>query len=259
MNTTISRPTALTTGNANPRLGLHGHPLGANTARLAAAEAIGTYVLVLTIISTAIAATLAKPVAGSPYDSLAVALAGGLALASIVASLGPVSGAHLNPAVTLGLALNRRFPWTYVPAYVAAQFAGAVGAALTAWGLYGEKARTIAHLGATAPTSGVNAWRTFGTEAAVTFLLVTVIVCVALNPKVPAGVAATSIGFALAAAILISGPLTGGGVNPARAIGTMIPAGKFTDWWSYLLGPLLGGAIAASLYDRIFASATQPG
>jgi glycerol uptake facilitator-like aquaporin len=84
--------------------GLHGHLLEGNAIRTAMAEALGTFVLVLTITSTAVAATLAKPLAGAPYGSLTVPAAGGLALAVLAASLGPLSGAHLNPAVTLGLA-----------------------------------------------------------------------------------------------------------------------------------------------------------
>jgi MIP family channel proteins len=172
-------------------------------------------------------------------------------LAAAAAGLGPISGTHLNPAVTIALAVNRRFPWRHVPAYAAAQFSGAIGAALVAWALYGNKARTVASLGATYPASGVGAWRALGTEAVVTFLLVVVVAAVATNAKVPAGVAALAIGFALAAAILISGPLTGAGVNPARAIGPMIVAGKFTDWWTYLVGPLAGGAVAIMLYEHL--------
>ena len=134
---------------------LHGHPLGANAARASVAEALGTFFLVLTITSTVISATLDKPVAGAAFSSLAVPIAGGLMLAAAVAGLGPISGAHLNPAVTIALALNRRFPWRYVPAYAVAQFSGAISAALVAWALYGNKARTVASLGATYPASGV--------------------------------------------------------------------------------------------------------
>ena len=82
-------------------------------------------------------------------------------------------------AVTLGLAVNRRFPWTYVPAYMLAQFAGAVAAAAAAWALYGQRARTAAYLGATYPAAGVGVGRVLGAEAVVTFLLVLVIIAVA--------------------------------------------------------------------------------
>ncbi len=255
----IARGSPWSTPSADDRsTGLHGHPLAANMATVAVAEAIGTFILVLTIVSTVIAAALARPVAGEPYGSLAVPLAGGIGLAIVVASLGHVSGAHLNPAVTIGLAVNRRFPWTYVPAYVGAQFAGAIGAALVAWVMFGERARSVANLGATYPASGVTYWRAFVAEAVVTFLLVLVIMSVATDDRVPRGIAAIAIGWALSAAIFISGPVSGAGVNPARAIGPMIPAGKFTDWWIYLVAPLIGGVLAATLYDRVLRRGTAP-
>jgi aquaporin Z/aquaporin NIP len=216
---------------ARPSAGLHGHPLEGNMARAALAEGIGTFVLVLTIISTAISASLSKPIAGMPYGSVAVPLAGGAALAATVAALGHVSGAHLNPAVTLALAANRRFPWAFVPAYVAAELAGAIIAAVTAWALFGGRARTVADLGATRPVQGVGSWRAFGAEGVVSFILVLVVVSVATDRRVPPGVAALSIGAALAAAVLVSTPVSGAGVNPARSLGPMIVAGKFTDWW----------------------------
>lgn len=245
-------------GTSRTMVGLHGHPMAANMARVSVAEAVGTFMLVLAIVSTAIGATLAMPVAGAPYGSLAVPLAGGIVLAIAVASLGHVSGAHFNPAVTLGLAVTRQFPWRYVPAYIAAQFVGAVGAALVAWGFYGSEARSVAHLGATYPTAGTSVGSAFAAEAVVTFMLVLVVISVATDSRVPSGVAAMAIGAALAAAIFISGPISGAGVNPARAIGPMIAAGKFTDWWVYLVAPLLGGIAAATVYDRFLRSGSTP-
>ena len=235
---------------------LHGHQLERNLARAVTAEAAGAFVLVLAITSTAVAATLSRPVAGAPYGSLAVPVAGGLALAIGVASIGHISGAHLNPAVTLGLAVNRHFPWAYAPGYLIAQFAGATAAAAVTWGLYGNQARSIAHLGATVPAAGVSAGRLFAAEAVVTFVLV--LVAVATDSRVPRGIAAMAIGAALAIAIVIAGPVSGAGVNPARAIGPMILAGQFTDWWAYLAAPLAGGAIAVALYDRFLRAGSTP-
>jgi len=256
--TTGSRQRRPASGTARLAEGLHGHPLGGNTIRTAVTEALGTFVLVLAITSTAVAATLAKPLAGAPYGSLAVPVAGGLALAVLAASLGHLSGAHLNPAVTLGLAVNRRFPWAYAPAYVLAQFAGAIGAAAVTWGLYGRQARTQAYLGATYPAAGVGPGRVFAAEAVVTFVLVLVIISVATDSRVPRGVAAIAIGSALAAAILISGPISGAGVNPARAIGPMILTGRFTGWWAYLTAPLAGGALAVTTYERLLRKGSAP-
>lgn len=239
-------------------VGLHGHPLQDNMVRAAIAETIGTFVLVLTIITTVVTAGLSKSIAGPPYGSLAIPVAGGVSLALVVASLGHISGAHLNPAVTLGLAINSRFPWTYVPAYLAAQLGGAVGAALMAWALYGDKARTLLSLGATYPGAGEPVWRALLAEIVVTFLLVLVVISVATDRRVPAGVAAIAIGAALAAAILISGPVSGAGVNPARALGPMIVSGKFTDWWVYVVAPLLGGTLASVIYDRVLCKGSTP-
>jgi MIP family channel proteins len=236
---------------------LHGHRLEGNLARAATAEAVGTFILVLAITSAAVAATLGQPVAGAAYGSLAVPVAGGLALVILVAGLGHVSGAHLNPAVTLGLAANGRFPWRFVPGYVAAQLAGAVAAAAVTWGLYGHRAMTQASLGATYPAAGVGAGRVFAAEAVVTFVLVLVVISVATDSRVPRAAAAVAIGAALAAAILISGPVSSAGVNPARAIGPMLLVGRYTDWWAYLAAPVAGAAVAAALFDR-FLRAGRP-
>jgi MIP family channel proteins len=246
MKTTTTTPT------------ISGHVMAGNLIRTALAEMLGTFVLVLAIISTAVAATIAKPLAGAPYGSLTVPLAGGLALAALAAGLGHVSGAHLNPAVTLGLAVNRHFPWTYVPAYVFAQFVGAIAAAAVTWGLFGTPAKVRAGLGATYPAAGLGAGRVFAAEAVVTFVLVLVIVSVVTDNRVHRAVAAGAIGAALAIGILISGPLTGGGVNPARAIGPMIVNGRFTDWWAYLVAPIVGGALAVAVYDIFLRPSTPP-
>ncbi len=134
---------------------------------------------------------------------LAPALAFGLMLAALVTALGHISGCHLNPAVTLGLTATRKFPLSHVPAYLFAQFAGAILAALTVWAAYGAPARDQVGLGAPAPAAGAGILRTGLVEAVITFLLVLVIVSVATDDRVPAAAAGLAVGFALFAAISI--------------------------------------------------------
>lgn len=243
--------------STDPR-GLYGSGLGEKMVRVASAEAVGTFLLVFAGTAVASAATLARPIAGAAYNSVAVALAFGLVLTALVAALGHVSGAHLNPAVTLGLAATGKFPWRYVPAYLSAQLVGATLAAAAVLGAYGEPARRSAALGATFPADGVSVGQAFLVEVLITFLLVFVVVSVATDRRVDRAAAAPAVGFALAVAVLIGGPVSGGAANPARALGPMLVAGRFTAAWLYVLAPVLGGVLAALLYDRFVAQADAP-
>jgi len=229
-----------------------------NVARLGLAELIGTFLLVLVGTAVATAATLGQETAGAAYDSLAIALSFGLVLAALVGALGQTSGCHVNPAVTLGLATIGKFPWRLVPVYIVAQLVGAVLAAFALWGAYGQRARTVAHLGATAPGKGVTDLQAFMIEVLIGFLLVFVVTAMATDPRVPAGSAALAIGFALAACVLVAGPVSGGAANPVRALGPMIIAGRFPSVLSYVLGPILGGIAGALVYDKIIAPANTP-
>jgi MIP family channel proteins len=238
--------------------GLYGSSTTQNIPRVAVAELIGTYLLVLAGTSVAVAALLDQPIAGGTADSLAIALAFGLALVALVNALGHVSGAHLNPAVTVALAVTGKFPWRYVPAYLAAQLLGAVLASLTVWLTYGDAARDSASLAATLPGGGVSTLTVFVIEAVVTFFLVLTIVSVATDQRVPKAAAGITVGFTLAVCVLIAGPLSGGAVNPARALGPMIVSGDLDGLWAYVVGPLLGGVAAALLYARFLADGTEP-
>jgi MIP family channel proteins len=231
------------------------HLLGA-----AIAELVGTFILVFGGTAVAVAAILSRPTAGGAYGSLAIALAFGLALAIVVAAIGHVSGAHVNPAVTLGMAAARKFPWNYVPIYIAAQLVGAVLAALATWVTFGGTgARSQANLAATYPAQGVGDLQAFIVEILITFILVFVVISVATDERAPAAIAAIAVGFALAVGVFIAGPVTGGAVNPARALGPMLVAGDFTSVWLYILGPIIGGVLAALLYDRFMAQTEAPG
>ena len=135
--------------------GLYGSQIDAShLVGAAIAELVGTFILVVGGTAVAVGAILSRPTAGAPYDSLAVALAFGLALAAVVGAIGHVSGAHVNPAVTLGMAAARRFPWNYTPIYIVAQLVGAVLAALATWLTFGGPARSEANLAATYPRRG---------------------------------------------------------------------------------------------------------
>jgi MIP family channel proteins len=226
--------------------GLYGSQKAGPALRPVVGELLGTFILVYVGCSVAIAASLGNLTAGPPYDSLAVALAFGVALLIVVAGLGHISGGHVNPAVTLGLASTGRFPWSRVPLYMGAQLTGAILASFATWISFGDQARDKAKLGATLLASGVSAGQGFVVEALITFVLVFVVVLVASDPRVPSSrIAALAVGFALAAAVFVGGPLTGGGANPARALGPMIVAGEFGNLWVYLIAPFVGGVIAA--------------
>lgn len=232
--------------------GLYSSATGGSLTRPAVAELVGTFVLVFVGCSVAVAGALQQPVAGPPYDSLAVALAFGIALVVVAAAIGHVSGGHVNPAVTIGQAAIGHFPWRHVPMFVVAQLAGAILAALAVWVCFGDAARDEANLGATALAQGVSVGRGLITEALITFVLVFVVGLVVSDPRVPsAQIGSIAVGFALAAAVFVGGPLTGGGVNPARALGPMLVAGQLDDFWLYILGPLIGGALGA--FVAVFA------
>ena len=231
--------------------GLYGSRTGTDMAAATTAEVIGTAILVFGGTGVATAATLARPVAGAGFDSLATPLAFGIALLAVVAAIGHVSGAHVNPAVTLGLAATGKFPWRYVPAYLLAQLGGAVLGSLAVWAAFGSPGRDQATLAATSPATGVGILQAFVLEAIVTFVLVFVVISVATDDRVADAVAPIAVGAALALGVFVAGPVTGGAVNPVRALGPMLVAGQFPSWWLYLVAPVVGGVVAAFVYDRI--------
>src|SRR5215216_6242841 len=229
--------------------GLYGSQIDAShIVGAAIAELVGTFILVFGGTAVAVGAILSRPTAGPAYDSLAVALAFGLALAAVVAAVGHVSGAHVNPAVTLGMAATGKFPWQYTPHYIVAQLVGAVLAALATWVTFGGAgARGEAKLAATYPAQGVGDLQVF------------VVMAVATDQRAPAAFAPIAVGFALAVGVFIAGPVTGGSVNPARSLGPMIVAGDLSSVWLYILGPIIGGVLGALLYDRTMAQTEGPG
>jgi glycerol uptake facilitator len=225
-------------------------------ARRIAAEVVGTGILVLFGAGSVVAA-LRMGGGELDYPALGmVAIAFAFAVAVAIYAFGTTSGAHINPAVTVSLAATGRFPWGEVPAYVVAQLVGATaGAALIAAAFGGD----AVDFGTGGTTLAADATYVQGivAEAIGTFLLVTAVMALAVDIRAPAGWAGFMIGLAVAAAILVIGPLTGASLNPARTFGPLLVTtigGGDTEWGDlplYIVGPLAGGGLAAFAYDLI--------
>jgi MIP family channel proteins len=219
----------------------------------AAAEVIGTFLLVF----MGPGSLLALRNVDTPLKLIAVGLAHGFALLIAVYALGHVSGAHINPAVTIGLAVARRFPWAAVPAYLIAQFVGGILASLALWGFYGNAARRVPNLlGATVP--GSSSVTAMFTEAVLTFLLVAVVMSMVTDKRANLAGAGLAIGLTLAVGIFAAGPISGGSFNPVRSLAPMIVSLQFPGWWAYIVGPIVGGALGALVYDRLLRPGVTP-
>ncbi|HEY0774622.1 MAG TPA: MIP/aquaporin family protein [Nocardioidaceae bacterium] len=224
--------------------------------RRALAEAIGTALLVLVGAGSVIAALTVGggqlTYAGLGFISLAFAIV----VAVVIYGFGPVSGAHINPAVTLSLAVTRRFPWGEVVPYIVAQVVGAFVGALLIVAMFGTGAPDLG-LGATTLGEGVPYWQGILAEALGTFLLLYAVMALAVDSRAPLGWAGLMIGLAVAAAILLIAPQTGGSLNPARTFGpylTLAIFGESVPWSQlgvYVIGPLVGGLAAVLLYDFV--------
>ncbi|MDP8943624.1 MAG: aquaporin [Actinomycetota bacterium] len=175
-----------------------------------------------------------------------VALAFGLVIMAMVSSTGHLSGAHLNPAVTVAFALTRHFPPRDVAAYVAAQLAGATAGALALLAVWPGQP---AELGATVPSVGAGSAVAY--EALMTAILMFAIMAVATDTRAVGTAAAIAIGGAIALGALFGGPVTGASMNPARSFGPALVAGEWGDFWVYVAGPLAGGALGAFGYELV--------
>jgi len=188
---------------------------------------------------------------------LGVALAHGLILAIMVSSLGHISGGHFNPAVTFGFLVTRRIAPILAAAYWAAQFLGAVAAALLLKWIYPDRISDAAKLGAPAVSPEISVGAGFVVEVILTFFLVWVVFATAADPRGAfAIIAGFAIGLTVAADILIGGPLTGAMMNPARAFGPMLVQNVWANGWIWYVGPLLGGGLAALVYDTLYLTPT---
>jgi glycerol uptake facilitator protein len=225
--------------------------------RRLAAEAIGTALLMVFGPGSVVTA-LAVGNGELDYAGLGIiGLAFGLVVALVIYAFGSTSGAHINPAVTLVLAVTRRFPWRDVGPYIAAQLVGSVLGGLLVVLALGTASVDVSNAGAVAFAEGVGYGRAILVEALGTYLLVLAIMALAVDTRAPAGWAGLMIGLSVTCLVVVLGPVTGAAVNPARAFGPFVAAalaGGEAPWSqlpAYVIGPVLGGLLAAFSYDLV--------
>lgn len=198
------------------------------------AELLGTFMLVL------VAAGGGVLHAKGQIGLTAAVVAPGLMVMAIILFMGAVSGAHLNPVVSIAFALRGDFPWRRVPGYVAVQLLGATAACLFLLAVFGD----VEHLGATLPGPGYAAWQALLMEIALTATLVSVILGTASAAQNVGTIGALGVGGYIALAGLWAAPVSGASMNPARSFGPALVAGDWTVYWVYVAGPLLGAVLA---------------
>src|SRR3954454_12430971 len=197
-------------------------------------ELLGTFFLVLVAAGGGI-------LHGEGQISLTAAVvAPGLMVLAIILFMGAVSGAHLNPAVSLAFAVRGDFPWRRVPGYIVAQLLGATFACLFLLAVFGN----VQHLGATLPGPGYHDWQALLMEIVLTAVLVSVILGTASAAQNVGTIGALGVGGYIALAGLWSAPVSGTSMNPARSFGPALVSGDWTAFWVYVVGPLVGATIA---------------
>jgi len=207
-------------------------------ARRCFAEGLATFALVF----AGCGAIVLDSERGGSLGATGIAAAFGLVIMAMIYAVGHISGAHLNPAVSLAFALNRHFPWTSLVGYWAAQLAGAFAAAAILRGSLGN----IAHVGATLPSGSER--QSFLWELVLTFFLMFVIMAVATDTRAVGEAAAIAIGGTVGLDAMFGGPISGASMNPARSIGPAFVSGDLHALWVYIAAPLVGAALGAAIY-----------
>jgi aquaporin Z len=203
-------------------------------------EAFGTFFLVLVAVGGGM---VNARFGGNAVPFGAQVVAPGLMVAAIILFMGAVSGAHLNPAVTLAFALRRNFPWKRVPPYVVAQMVGATTATLLLWALIGKQGAA----GLTLPGHGISTFSAMLWELVLSVGLVSTILGTASGAQQLGPLAAIGVGSYIALAGLWGAPVSGASMNPARSLGPALVLNDWTSWWAYLVGPSAGGIIAVGV------------
>ncbi|MGC2403817.1 MAG: aquaporin [Acidobacteriaceae bacterium] len=225
------------------------------------AEAWGTFLLVLVAAGGGVVAAMSN----GRVSLGMVVVAPGLMVMAIIYFMGEVSGAHLNPAVTLAFAMRRDFPWRRVPGYIVGQLIGGIAGAAFLRAMFG----TIGALGATLPGRGVTGGKALAMEVVLTTGLVSTILGTAYGARNVGTNGAIAVGGYIALAGLWAAPITGSSMNPVRSLAPDVVRGDLHTTWIYVVGPVIGALIAvafewilkgkASAAGRIAAEGTRGG
>jgi aquaporin NIP len=211
-------------------------------ARRAAAEAIGAFALVF----AGCGAIVTEAQHPGTLGNVGVALVFGLVIMAMVYATGHLSGAHLNPAVTISFALTRHLPAREAVSYIGAQLLGAIAGAALLLAIWPSQP---AELGATVPSVGAGS--AFAYEAILSAFLMFTIMAVATDTRAVGAGAAIAIGGVIGLDALFGGPITGASMNPARSIGPALVSGELHDLWIYLTAPVAGAAAGALAYQAV--------
>ncbi|EEF45341.1 probable aquaporin NIP7-1 [Ricinus communis] len=211
--------------------------LDLNPARMVLAEFMGTFILMFCVCGIMASTQLT----GGQVGLLEYAATAGLTVIVLVFAIGPISGAHVNPAVTIAFATFGHFPWSKVPFYVVAQTVGSVLATYAAKLVYGIKADLMV----TRPVQGCNS--AFSVEFITTFLMMFLAASLAYQAATR-HLSGFVIGLSIGLAVLISGPVSGGSLNPARSLGPAIVSWNFKDIWVYIIAPTTGAVAGALMF-----------
>lgn len=214
-------------------------------ARKFLSELLGTFGLVF----TGCGAIVVNDITGGAIGHLGICTVFGLVVMAMVYSFGDVSGAHINPAVTIAFWLSGRFPLKEVTPYITAQIIGASIACALLWYLFPGDST---FLGATLVSDTV--MQSFVLEVSITFLLMLIIIMVATGSKEVGTLAGIAIGAAVAVLALVGGPISGASMNPARSLGPALVSGNLEHIWLYVIAPIIGAALAVPVSNVIKGS-----
>ncbi|XP_057956805.1 probable aquaporin NIP7-1 [Malania oleifera] len=223
------------------------HGINLNPVRVVLAEMVGTFILMFSVCGIIASTQLMR----SEVGLLEYAATAGLTIIVLIFSIGSISGSHVNPSVTVAFAAFGHFPWSKVPLYIIAQMLGSVLATFVGSAVYGIKSELVT----TQPLQGCTA--AFWVELIATFIVMFLATSLTYEAQSVGHLSGFVVGIAIGLAVLITGPVSGGSLNPARSLGPAIVSWRFKNVWIYLTAPTIGAAAGVLLF-RILRLKRQP-